>query len=157
LALARVLVEGQPDLRCIDPTIDLNALRALDLGGLAATARLSAGGTMSEIGGEFTKLLAAARPQSLPRIPTVLLSDRQDLAKFDFEHDDGTTTYCDRRTGFYVEQAGSLADAIRKAAAERWPGIDCHVPKRTPHFTGRERLFARVQQFLAERESGYLV
>jgi WD40 repeat protein len=153
LALARLLVRVYPHM-----THALaERLRTLDLSGVAATAALSTDGAVGAIGEEFKKLIVAAQTGSLPKIHTVVVSSRQDLARYQFVHEPGTSTWTDPARAFYVEGADSLVAAISKACAERWPEVDCSLPARPPGFIGRTRLLKYVDDFLRETDAGYLV
>jgi hypothetical protein len=88
---------------------------------------------------------------------TVIVARRQNLDRYKVFQKLGTATWVESSRHFYLEGAVDVRDAIVKARAERWRGIDCTLPERTAHFTERKRLFARVQQFPDERESGYFV
>lgn len=62
----------------VDATLR-NLCKNFDLSGMAITAAIRADGTLHRVGGEFAKLLAAARERALPRIHTVLVAADQDL------------------------------------------------------------------------------
>lgn len=65
-----------------------------------------------------------------------------------------------RQNDFWVIRATSLADAGNKLHAmqnARWPDIDSRLDRRNPDFTGRDRLFQKVKDFMQEEKGGYLV
>ena len=138
-----------------------NPLKKCELSGMAITAAIHAGGTLHEIGGALTKLLAAARERTLPRVHTVIVAGGQDLNNIGLVPDpQNAQLFKDPHADFHVIKATTLEEAVRLLEIEadtRWSSIDCALPPHQPDFVERQRLTAAVQQFIATQESGYLV
>jgi WD40 repeat protein len=150
--LAKLLASETGPFRC---------LCKLALAGVAVSATIEADGRLGPVGGIMPKLLAAARDRAFPRVHTLVASVDQDLTVLGLEDEPkGSNVFCDPFEDFHVLRAPTLETGIellRRDEQERWHGIDCQLPPLDPDFTGREALFARVRQFVADNDTGYLV
>lgn len=134
-------------------------LRELNLSGVAITAEVKQDGCLHPVGGGLTKLLAAARERSLPRIHTVVVAKDQ---RPGIECIDPGLLRDDPHAEFRVICASDLLQAIKllKVDAEtRWEDvIDCTTEvERHRDFVGRGWLKKQVQAFVAGHDSGYLL
>ena len=134
-------------------------LKDLSLEGVSITAAIDGHGTLSPVGGEFAKLLAAARERSLPRLHTVLVAEAQ---RGDVERIDASLLRDDPGAEFRVMCAATLQDATRLLTVDaetRWGDIiDC-TPELNRHhdMVGRSWLREWVQAFVDSHSSGYLL
>ena len=139
--------------------LDIKKLKALNFSGVAITAAIQPDGTLDRVGGEFEKLLAAAREKSLPRIHTVIVAEAQ---REDIKRIDPDLLKDDPHAAFRVICAPSFAEAVRLLqvdAETRWGEIkDCSIElDRHRDFVGRAWLKKRVRAFIDSDDHGYLI
>lgn len=133
-----------------------NLRKDVDLSGVAIMAAVDVEGGLHEVGGEFDKLLAAARERTLPRIHTVIVAEGQ---RADIQRIDPSLLADDPRAEFRVICADTLAAAInllKVDADTRWGDIiDCTLEiKRHQDLVERHWLQARVQTAIADLPNG---
>lgn len=145
LALLRLLAEDHPEL---------SHLAALSLAGAAITAALDLEGNLLPTAATGPKLLDAP-------VHTVIVSARQSVEWLGLEPDQVQhRVLLDPRRDLHVIKAGNLLEALtllQTDLATRWRGIDCTLPPRNPDFVGRDALFERLDDFIRNQVSGYLL
>jgi hypothetical protein len=147
---------------CVEPDELAKALMALDMHGVAASARVLPSGQLEIIGEQFEKIRAAARDGSWVRFHTVLLAERQPL-------DPGMSAaaglHSDPNGGFDVLARQTFPEAVldlRRISTKRRMesdhlfslfrpiSFDAEIRKHGPTFYGRLGLIDQFRVWISE-------
>ena len=142
----------------------LQHLPLLSLSGIAVSAAITPEGDFDPVGAMQWKIDAGLARGLLPRVHTLVVSDKQDLHDDDFEPEAGgrVLRFKGRGAAFHILKARTLAEAVELLVVDhqtRWGPIPDYGATLAHHrgFIGREWLLDDVLTWIEESPRNFLV